>query len=208
MGSHVSRILDTIAMPVIEQALFKEVQGKLEASRRESEHRNSPHLLSGLVRCGRCGRPMWRMNTRKEVHYYRCNATSSSCEAGLFKADPVERAVLDAVSETVPSAKNLDPWTVRVGGRRSRHWESGSRWRPPLTCCRSRLRRTPAQSQPEARIPCLDWNRPDTDVQPPLARIQPGRASCVNSRAPGPALWKSTDPRRNDVFGLDDLQKD
>ena len=71
-GSHVSRILDTIAMPVIEQALFKEVQGKLEASRRESEHRNSPHLLSGLVRCGRSGRPMWRMKTRKGVHYYRC----------------------------------------------------------------------------------------------------------------------------------------
>lgn len=91
--------------PLVTRALFADVQARLTANRRNPHHARSVYLLSGLVRCATCDRPMVGGGGRKRpggglYSFYRCSIPDRP-EAFGYPPCPgpmttVSRAVLDA----------------------------------------------------------------------------------------------------------------
>ncbi len=107
--------------PIVAQALWEAAQRQLvenaQHARRNTHHE---YLLSGLVRCSRCGGAYYAF-TQHGSRGYRClrahAANSSSgqrCAPGAFRAQPLE----DAVWETVTEALLQPQWLAEEYQRR------------------------------------------------------------------------------------------
>jgi site-specific DNA recombinase len=94
--------------PIIEKRVFDEVQESLARNGHgRSWSEMSPHLLSGMVRCGICGGGMHGMTLPgKKAHwssqtYYRCTTRQtkgpSVCPGLSIRADKIENLVLDQI---------------------------------------------------------------------------------------------------------------
>lgn len=97
------RLHDGVHEPVIEQDTW---QAFLDARRRRraapARRERSQYLLSGLVRCGRCGRPMVAGQFGEaRAPKYRCKTAKEqgpqACSGGYVMAAFLEAAVLDEV---------------------------------------------------------------------------------------------------------------
>lgn len=86
---------------LIEPDRFDRVQERLASNRKLAPAAaGSEHLLSGLLRCGRCGESM-QYNRSGPWAYYRCSARAQGlgCYAGSVPAPALEQAVAAAVQE-------------------------------------------------------------------------------------------------------------
>ena len=121
---------------LVSRELFEQVQQALR-SRAPSIQRparvGSRYLLSGLLRCGRCGKPYLGQGAKSGKYGYYVCATlhregAGTCEARYLNADRVESFVLDKIRERILTdetitelvtlvAEEIDALAGELGGR-------------------------------------------------------------------------------------------
>ena len=89
--------------PIISQALWDQVQRINAANRREYTRSNKPaHVMTGMLRCGYCGRAMVHVDTRANHYYHlRCSTYNRSmgreCQPNHIAVRKVLAYVIGAV---------------------------------------------------------------------------------------------------------------
>ena len=107
--------------PIISEEQFQCVQGKLEKNREMSrikEERNYDFLLTGLLRCDECGRPLVGTTAHgaKQDHYYYSHSPSkkSSCRIPRYSAPLMEELILKEMQELLTRPEELGAFVARV----------------------------------------------------------------------------------------------
>ena len=108
------RIEDAWA-PLIDQTVFAQVQSKLAARAPRAIHPrevDSPYLLSGIMRCGKCGAAMVGHRGGYRYHYYMCgNARRKGrevCPSPILRKDKVEGFVINRIKDCILTEDNLE----------------------------------------------------------------------------------------------------
>ncbi len=98
-----------VAVPsIVEVGLWEAAQAKAARIRaRRGKGGADGYLLSGLVRCGRCGRTMAGKTQRSAGRTYRYYACRAGCGAPQIRASDLEAAAWAAVAEAVVDAGAL-----------------------------------------------------------------------------------------------------
>jgi len=118
-------VVDKACEPIIEQTIFDDVQKSLNANTRPAPWSDaSPHLLTGLARCGLCGGSMTGMNCKASNgnphRYYRCTARlhkgPSVCKGLICRADELEAAVVGQITgfDAGTLARELEEYKKRM----------------------------------------------------------------------------------------------
>ena len=113
--------------PIISRELWEAAQERIAANReRLRRHSKYPYLLSGILRCGRCGRAVIGMTSvpsrdrrPKAYHYYRCTDSTRTwkherCLETKIHADEADALVWDKIAEALRNPELL----VREHNRR------------------------------------------------------------------------------------------
>lgn len=120
-------IADGKHAPIIDKALWDKVQFKRQESRKKPQvHGKGTNLLTGIVKCPKCGAAMAASNTtntlkdgtKKRIRYYSCsnfiNKGSKVCSANSVRADVLEKYVMDQILEIIKSKKVLKQLVEKV----------------------------------------------------------------------------------------------
>ena len=120
-------IADGKHAPIIDKALWDKVQFKRQESRKKPQvHGKGTNLLTGIVKCPKCGAAMAASNTtntlkdgtKKRIRYYSCsnfrNKGSKVCSANSVRADVLEKYVMDQILEIIKSEKVLKQLVEKV----------------------------------------------------------------------------------------------
>ena len=102
--------------PIISGKMFNRVQEIIKRQTREPRRKMSNYLLSGLVRCGKCGGGMSGYTQKKVTYkgdmvypYYKCNTHKSKgdsvCEGNSINKKMLESIVIEKVLELTESNK-------------------------------------------------------------------------------------------------------
>jgi site-specific DNA recombinase len=101
--------------PLIDQTLFAQVQAKLAARAPQAIHPrevDSPYLLSGIMRCGKCGAAMVGHRGGYRYRYYMCgNARRKGrevCPSPILRKDKVEGFVINRIKDCILTEDNLE----------------------------------------------------------------------------------------------------
>jgi len=101
--------------PLIDQTVFAQVQAKLAARAPRAIHPrevDSPYMLSGIMRCGKCGAAMVGHRGGYRYHYYMCgNARRKGrevCPLPILRKDKVERFVINRIKDCILTEDNLE----------------------------------------------------------------------------------------------------
>ncbi len=112
--------------PIIDKETFERAQQLLKSRSRHVKFHglNFDYVLRGLLKCGKCGRPMIPASTRKgrDVYrYYKCSNRDKKgpkeCAAAPLAAGAIENYVVDRISEAADS-KHLRRDIERVMAKR------------------------------------------------------------------------------------------
>ena len=117
------------SLAIIDREAFDLAQNRLKENAERSQ-RNTKHdyLLRGLLKCGKCGSPMYGNICHGKL-YYRCGSRhlrfplESECPVRATKAKPVEDAVWARITEAI-STPNLMRERIGKLGTRSRRQRS------------------------------------------------------------------------------------
>lgn len=106
---------DGLHEPIVSHELFDEVQGLLEERRMMPPRtQHSPHLLSGIARCGKCG---WRLRAHWQYHETKAGrkayrsyqhrgtefAGKRACDGFTKSAEKLEGLMIDKIRELAAS---------------------------------------------------------------------------------------------------------
>jgi len=117
-------VIPGMRAPLVEPTLLAQVRALLDGrvAQRSDPRPAESYLLSGVVRCGKCGSAMCGSSQRKDgkvYRYYRCNGSQhrgkSHCSGMSVSADVLEKAVKKEVrgpAQNTPTAQ-----TVAEGAR-------------------------------------------------------------------------------------------
>ena len=101
--------------PLIDQTVFAQVQSKLGARAPRVTHPrevDSPYLLSGIMRCGKCGAAMVGHRGGYRYRYYMCgNARRKGrevCPSPILRKDKVEGFVTNRIKDCILTEDNLE----------------------------------------------------------------------------------------------------
>ncbi|MDV7763999.1 MULTISPECIES: recombinase family protein [Peribacillus] len=88
-------VLDDALPFIIEKEAWDKVQNKANKKQMAPRAQTSPHLLGGLLKCGKCGSGMsigWSGSAKKRYRVYRCSANKNkgTCTSKQYKAEDVE----------------------------------------------------------------------------------------------------------------------
>ena len=88
-------VLDDALPIIIEKDAWDKVQIKTNKKQMAPRAQTSPHLLGGLLKCGKCGSGMsigWSGSAKKRYRVYRCSANKNkgTCTSKQYKAEDVE----------------------------------------------------------------------------------------------------------------------
>jgi site-specific DNA recombinase len=99
---------------LIDQTLFTQVQAKLATRAPRTIHPrevDSPYLLSGIMRCGKCGAAMVGHRGGYRYQYYMCgNARRKGrevCPSPILRKDKVEGFVTNRIKDCILTEENL-----------------------------------------------------------------------------------------------------
>lgn len=93
-------LLPDITPPIITEEMFGQAQEMI--LQKKLEHpikQNSPYLLTGFMRCSKCGSPIGGTTLNHKYRYYQCRGARPTasrgkiCDAGYIKADHLEEEV-------------------------------------------------------------------------------------------------------------------
>ena len=112
--------------PIINNDLFETVQDRLAIRQAMYRKPKNRYLLTGLVRCGKCGAPVVGSSLQRKTRYYRCRGTSpvaarpATCDELYMRADRLEPlvwgSVVDALRKPEVLAKELRHHLVTGAG--------------------------------------------------------------------------------------------
>ena len=116
---------------IISPDTFRKAQTLLGRHIRKPPSQNQVHLLSGFVRCAKCGRIMSRKTNRHPYgtyHYYRCvtnnRMKSGGCMGGSLRVDRIEDAVLTHLQDTAATCAKYEEFLDQIQHSISRKTES------------------------------------------------------------------------------------
>ena len=119
--------------PIIDPETFQKAQSLFNRHIRKPPQQNEVHLLSGFVRCAKCGRIMSRKTNRHSYgtyHYYRCvtnnKLKNGACIKRSIRADRIEKAVLTLLQTTVATCVEYEKLLQEVNRSAARKTQSGS----------------------------------------------------------------------------------
>ena len=102
------KVVDGLHEPLIPDGLYDEAQKVLESRRRKPTRAARSYLLSGLLKCGKCGGPMYgqtfeKKSSGKSYSYYKClyrdTRGSSVCGGLSIPAKFLEDQIVKAITE-------------------------------------------------------------------------------------------------------------
>lgn len=119
--------IDGFCQPIVDRPTWDRVQEIAEKSKKRQaqfhpRRVSSRYLLSGLVRCARCGGPLVGASAQKRVwhHYYRCVkkpslvSAETHCDAGGIKVPLLEGRVKEKILELLDKPKVLQDLQAEV----------------------------------------------------------------------------------------------
>lgn len=116
---------------IIDPETFRKAQKLLGRYIRKPPAQNRVHLLSGFVRCAKCGRVMSRKTNRHSYgtyHYYRCvtnnKMKTGGCMGGSLRADRIEHTVLTFLQNTASTCAESEKLLNQIRRSNSRKTES------------------------------------------------------------------------------------
>ncbi len=88
-------VLENACPAIIDQATWEQVQKRVNKKQMPPRAQTSPHLLGGLLKCGKCGSGMsigWSGSSKNRYRVYRCSANKNkgTCTSKQYRADDVE----------------------------------------------------------------------------------------------------------------------
>lgn len=88
-------IQENAAPAIVTDELWNEAQKRMQTSTLAPRAQTSPHLLGGLLKCGKCGSGMsigWSGSTKNRYRVYRCSANKNkgTCTSKQYKAHQLE----------------------------------------------------------------------------------------------------------------------
>ncbi|MFC2025234.1 recombinase family protein [Chloroflexota bacterium] len=99
-------LLPDITPPIISEEMFKRTQEVLlQAKQARPIKQNSPYLLTGFMKCSKCGSPVGGTTLNGKYRYYQCRGARPTatrgkiCNAGYIKANDLEKAIWNKVAE-------------------------------------------------------------------------------------------------------------
>lgn len=101
--------------PIIEKEIFHKVQAVLKEKSPHNIHPRraaSPYLLSGIARCGHCGRALVCQEAKSgKYSYYQCGTLlkhgAGSCQARYLNSKKFEKLIIDKIKERILTEDNL-----------------------------------------------------------------------------------------------------
>ncbi len=101
---------------IVERQVFEAIQGQIRARRPSRVHPRtvaSRYLLSGLLRCGHCGKVMQGGSAKSgQYRYYSCYSRhtkgTSTCPSKALPVELIEEAVLTRIRTHILTKKNLE----------------------------------------------------------------------------------------------------
>lgn len=111
---------------IVDKATFQSVQRLLDDAKQlhRNKMENATHrlfLLSGVIRCGECGRALMGQSAhgKKQIHRYYAHSSNNSvepvkCSVKRYNADEVEKTLLDHLAMDAQEAGYLDQIKSRV----------------------------------------------------------------------------------------------
>jgi hypothetical protein len=107
-------LLPDITPPIITEELFKRTQEAIKQAKLSRPIKpNATYLLTGFMKCPKCGSPIGGTTLNGKYRYYKCRGSNPTatrgkiCYAGYIKADPLENSVWDKVLEMLSSPLTL-----------------------------------------------------------------------------------------------------
>lgn len=88
-------VVEDACPAIIDQVTWEQVQKRVNKKQMAPRAQTSPHLLGGLLKCGRCGSGMsigWSGSPKNRYRVYRCSANKNkgTCTSKQYRADDVE----------------------------------------------------------------------------------------------------------------------
>jgi site-specific DNA recombinase len=88
-------VVDDCLPSIIDKTTWENVQKRVNTKQMAPRAQTSPHLLGGLLKCGKCGGGMsigWSGSKNNRYRVYRCsnNKNKGTCSSKQYKADEVE----------------------------------------------------------------------------------------------------------------------
>ncbi len=108
-----SIVVEGLCEPLVDEETFQAAQRvRKERAREHPRHLASQYLLSGLLRCARCGSRLYGVSAKSSRHfYYACRryyeSGKGSCPFGLVNRDRLDSVVLEKVRDVLLSDTNL-----------------------------------------------------------------------------------------------------
>jgi site-specific DNA recombinase len=108
-----SIVVEGMCEPLVDREVFQAAQRlREERAKEHPRHLASEYLLSGLLRCTRCGSRLYGVPAKSSRHfYYACRryyeSGKASCPFGLVNRDRLDSAVLEKVRDVLLSDTNL-----------------------------------------------------------------------------------------------------
>ena len=103
-------LLSEVTPPIITEEMFDKVQQIIhEARQSRPTSRNSNYILTGFMKCSKCGSSIGGSTLHGKYRYYKCRGAKPTttrgaiCDAGYIKADELEIAVLKRIHELISS---------------------------------------------------------------------------------------------------------
>ena len=107
-------LLPDITPPIISEEMFKRTQEVLLHTKQARPiNQNSPYLLTGFIKCSKCGSPIGGTSAKSKYRYYQCRGARPTesrgkiCDAGFIKANDLESSVWNKVLEMLLSPLTL-----------------------------------------------------------------------------------------------------
>jgi site-specific DNA recombinase len=98
LRSHRGAIVGSGGYPaILDEPTFRALEARLQQRRGSRGPQPRAHLLSGILHCSRCGRPMVGHRDENDVVRYMCQPKPRGCGGTLIKAAPMDDMIREAV---------------------------------------------------------------------------------------------------------------
>ncbi len=110
------------APSILDEDTFQTIQGLLKRNTKLNRAKNSPYLLSGLIRCGDCG-STYSGETSHGRKFYRCNNRHKTfplpkeCNAKMISAEKMENFIWNTVSKAMKNPKLLNSYISELADK-------------------------------------------------------------------------------------------
>jgi len=107
-------LLPDVTPPIISEAMFKRTQKVIvQAKQARPIKQNSPYLLTGFMKCSKCGSPIGGTTLNGKYRYYKCRGSQPTatrdkiCNCGYIRANDLENSVWNKIIQMLSHPKTI-----------------------------------------------------------------------------------------------------